>query len=356
LKLFEPLTIGKVIIENRIVLAPCDTNYATDEGCPSERLIDHYSRIAEGGAGLIIVENTNVNPEPRAKARQSRLCLHDDRFIAPLAKLAEKIHAQGARAALQLVDMSLRAASRKPADLPIAEIHQLVRYFADAADRGRKAGFDAVEFHMAHSYTLADFLSKRGNNRRDEYGGDLEGRMKLPLAVLKSSRERVGKEYLLMCRIDGDEFIAGGNTLLHCAAIAKKLGCEGADLIDVSAGLRRDDGSDTYSVLRGIPSADFPDGCNVHLAEAIRKEVNVPVITVGKIRRPPLMEEILQKEKADLVAMARPLIADPFLPEKIKEGRPEDIVNCLSCNACHALVMKGRPLECAQWRKTGKGA
>jgi 2,4-dienoyl-CoA reductase-like NADH-dependent reductase (Old Yellow Enzyme family) len=270
-----------------------------------------------------------------------------------LGKLVERINSRGAKAALQLVDMSLRATGQKPADLSVAEIHQLVRYFADAADRGRKAGFDAVEFHMAHSYTLADFLSKRGNNRQDQYGGDLDGRMMIPLAVLEGSREKVGKGYPLLCRIDGDEFIAGGNTLLHGVAIAKRLSDCGANLIDVSAGLRRDDGSDTYSILRGIPTADFADGCNVHLAEAIKKEIKVPVITVGKIRGPQLMEEILQKEKADLVAMARPLIADPFLPEKVKEGRSADIVNCLCCNTCHALVMKGRPLECAQWRKKG---
>jgi 2,4-dienoyl-CoA reductase-like NADH-dependent reductase (Old Yellow Enzyme family) len=154
LKLFEPFNIRGVILRNRVVFPPCDTNYATEEGYLSQRLIDHYSRVAEGGAGLIIVENTNVNPEPRAKARPLRLCAHDDPFISFLGKLAEIIHSQGARAALHLVDMSLRATNRKFADLTIEEIHQLVGYFADAADRGRQTGFDAVEFHMAHSYTL----------------------------------------------------------------------------------------------------------------------------------------------------------------------------------------------------------
>ena len=349
MRLFEPITIGNVTIKNRIVLAPCDTNYATEEGYPSQRQIDHYARIAGGGVGLIIVEDTRVNPEPQARARKFSLCIYDDRFISPLSKMVERIHSRGARVALQLVDMSLRATGRKPADLSMDEIDRLIDYFADATERGRRAGFDAVEFHMAHSYTLADFLSKRGNNRQDAYGSTLEGRMKMPLGVLKRSREKGGKDFPLFCRINGDEFIKGGNTLLHSTAIAKMLSKEGADAIDVSAGLRRDDGTDTYSVLRGIPTPDFPDGCNVHLAEAIKKEIAVQVITVGKIRTPQLMEEIIQREKADLVALARPLIADPFLPQKIKEGRWEEIVTCSCCKTCHSLVLKGDPLKCVQW-------
>jgi 2,4-dienoyl-CoA reductase-like NADH-dependent reductase (Old Yellow Enzyme family) len=344
-KLFESLNIGKVTIQNRLVFAPCDTNYASEEGYPSQRQTEHYVRIAEGGVGLIIIEDTNVN-----------LCIDHDRFILPLSELVEKIHSQGAKVALQLVDMSLRATGKKLADLAVDELHQLVGYFANAAARGREAGFDAVEFHMAHSYTLADFLSKRGNNRQDEYGRDLDGRMKIPLAILKCSRERVGKDFPLLCRINGDEFIAGGNTLLHGAAIAKKLSEEGADAIDVSAGLRRDDGPNTYSALRGVPTNDFPDGCNVHIAEAIKREIEVPVITVGKIRGPQLMEEILQKGKADLVAMARPLIADTYLPKKIKEGKLGDIVKCLCCKTCHALVISGKPLECALRLKKGESS
>lgn len=354
MKLFEPISIGKITLKNRLVFAPCETNYATGEGYPTQRQIDYYAKIAEGGVGFIIIEATNVNPEPKAKETKLGLCFYHDRFISPISKLVERIHSQGAKVALQLVDKSLKATRRKPADLSINEINQLVEYFADAAIRGRSAGLDAVEFHMAHSYTLADFLSKRGNNRQDEHGRNLEGRMKLSLAILKRSREKVGKDFPVLCRFNGDEFIAGGNTLLHGLAIAKKLSEEGADVIDVSAGVRRDDGPGTYSILRGLPTPDFPDGCNVHVAEAIKKAVKVPVITVGKIRRPQLMEDIIQGEKADLVALGRPLIADPFLPQKVREGKWNEIVTCLCCDTCHDLAIEGKLMRCAQWPKKEK--
>jgi len=346
-KTFTPLFLKNLQLPNRIVFAPFETNYATEEGVPTQKQIDHYARIADGGAGFIIVEATNINPEPRSKATPFGLCLYEDRFIAPLSKLAEKIHSLGAKAALQIVDKTFKATQKKPADATVDEIGRIVEYFVEGTARARSAGFDAVDYHWAHSYTVADFLSKRGNNRRDEYGRTLEGRMRMAVAILKRAREKVGKDFPLICRISGDEFILGGNTTLHGIAISQKFAQEGADMIDVSTAGRIDDGPDSYSRERGSPTLDFPDGCNVHVAEAIRKAAKIPVITVGKIRTPTLIEEILQEEKADLVALGRPLFADPLFPRKAQEGRWEEIISCQCCNTCHRLYLSDKPVECA---------
>src|SRR4030042_1422186 len=345
---FSPISFGNLQLPNRLVFAPFETNYATGEGYPTDRQVDYYGRMAEGGTGFLIVEATNVNPEPGTKGTPFGLCLHHDGYIDPLAKLVDRIHSKGAKAALQLVDKSLKATHKNPDDLTVDEIERMADYFAAGAVRTRKAGFDAIDFHMAHSYTVGDFLSRRANHRQDEYGRTLEGRTKMSLAILKKTREKVGKDYTLMWWINGHEFIAGGNTLLHGIAIPQKLTEGGADIIDVSAGLRRDEGPGTYSTLRGVPTPEFPDGCNVHVAEGIKKATNAPVITVGKIRTPRLVGESLQAEKADLVAMASPLFADPLFPRKAREGRWEEIVSCLSCNYCQRVQQSDKPVECVR--------
>lgn len=351
---FSPISIRSLTLPNRIVFAPLETNYATEEGYVTQKLVDFYGKIADGGTGFIIVQATNINPDPKAKATLYIPCLHHDRFVEPFARLVDRVHSQGAKVAVELVDKSLRATQKRPADLTADEIERIAGYFADGAVRACNAGFDAVDFHMGHSYTVADFLSRRGNNRNDEYGRTLEGRTKFSLSISKMAREKVGKDFTLMCRISGDEFIAGGNTLLHGIAIAQALIDGGTDIIDVSAGLRRDDGPGTYSILRGVPTSEFPDGCNVHVAETIRKATKAPVIAVGKIRTPQLLEEILQAEKADLIAMGRPLLADPLLPRKAREGKWEEIISCLSCNYCQRLQQSDKPLECVQRIKKEK--
>ena len=176
----------------------------------------------------------------------------------------------------------------------------------------------------------------------------MEGRTKLARSIIQKTREKVGKDYPLICRINGDEFIAGGNTLKDGVEIAARLAEAGASLIDVSVGVRRDDGSGTYSIIRGIPPADFADGCNIHVAQAIKKAVHIPVITVGKIWRLEMIEETLQTGRADLVALARSLFADPDLPRKYQEGRGHEVIRCLWCNYCHRTYISDKVVECVQ--------
>ncbi|MBI2876486.1 MAG: NADH:flavin oxidoreductase [Candidatus Tectomicrobia bacterium] len=374
MRLFSPIRIGSLELKNRLAFAPCGTNYASEEGFPTERLLSHYRRIARGGSGLVIVEATSVNHQRRRREKHC-LGIYEDRFIPPLRTLVSQIHHEGGRAAIQLVD-SLLAVGKRPADLSLEEIDALIDDFVSSSLRAREAGFDAIEYHMAHLYTLADFLSRKGNKRQDAFGGNAEGRLRIAQEVLRRSRQALGSGIPFLCRINGDEFTVGGNTLQDARQIARRLVEFGAEAIHVSAGGRIDDIlgsyreallkekegsappgqgafellSQCYSLSRTLPSAEMPDGVNVYLAEGIKKAVPVPVIAVGKINHPDLAEEIVREERADLVALCRPLLADPAWPNKVREGRADQIVRCRCCNRCLAEVhFRGQPLLCSAW-------
>lgn len=350
MKLFEPLTIGSVTLKNRLVFAPYETNYATEEGEITQRQIDHYRRVAAGGVGLVVVEASNVNPDLSSRSTKFLLGIYNDRLIPDMEKLARTIHAEGCKTILQIVDKSLLAKGLKPADLSVSEIEQLIEYFVEGAVRGQKAGFDGVDYHMAAMYTVADFLSMKANKRKDEYGEGVEGRTKMASEILRRTRERVGRNFLLVPRFSGDELVLLGNTLKQTKAMAKLLEAAGADILDITAGGRRDEsdksGEDFYSAHRSVPREYMPDGVNVYIMEAIKKEVNVPVIAVGKIKTADLAEEILLEGKADLIAMGRQIFADPDFPRKIQVKKGKEVAACLSCRYCHKLYFQDRPIEC----------
>jgi 2,4-dienoyl-CoA reductase-like NADH-dependent reductase (Old Yellow Enzyme family) len=355
MKLLEPISIGNFIFRNRLVFPPLETNYATEEGAVTVRLLDHYRRIARGGVGLVVVQASNVNPTPALRVTRFVLGIYDDKLISPLQKLARVIHEEGAIAIMQLVDKSMQAKGLKPGDLQINEIHELIDYFVKASVRAQRAGFDGVDFHMAHMYTLADFLSLKANKRLDEYGRGIEGRTRIASEILQQTRQLVGRDFLIAPRFSGDEFVIEGNTLKQTRVVSEILEKSGADILDVTAGGRRDEtedksGENSYSAHRSVPREYMPDGVNIHIMEAIRKASNIPVIAVGKIKTAELAEEILQEGKADLIAMGRQIFADPDFPRKIQEGKNEEIIPCLSCRHCHRLYFQDKPIECVQRR------
>lgn len=350
MKIFDPVSIKNLHLKNRLVMAPLLTNLATGEGQPSQELKEHYRKRAEGGVGLIITEGSCIDPKHRMS--KNNLGVFDDRLIPSLRESTQVVHEWDCKIAMQLVHamgmVDLKVVGTKPADLSVEEIRVIIENFARAAARARKAGFDAVEFHMAHWYTVADFLSLAGNSRIDRYGrSSVETRAQFAVDVLKKTRREVGKEFPIICRISGDEYVVGGNTLKHTGVIAKILVDHGADAIHVSAGNRIEDGGlFGYSSLRGHPNQDMPDAVNIHLAEGIKRFVEVPLIGVGKISSPPMAEEVITHKKADLVALGRALIADPFFPQKAKSGDWQSIKYCLYCNKCWQGVITGEPLLC----------
>ena len=254
---------------------------------------------------------------------------------------------------------------QKVEDLSIREIKEIPGLFAGAAERARTAGFDAVELHFAHAYTLSSFLS-RHNQRKDEYGGSLKNRLRLAEEVVEASRKAVGGDYVLGARINGDEFTLGGNTLQQSRSIALRLAELGLDYISVSAGGKFEDAVAKqgealvpytgYSGHRAMPPHWMPEKVNVYLAADIRKTLRLggyqtPVVAAGRIPNAGVAESVLEDNEADLVAIARPTLCDPNWPRKTAEGREQEILRCVYCNKCKEADESFQKVYCAQWKK-----
>ncbi len=353
-KLMEPFHIGQMEIRNRIVLPAMVTRYSSRDGLVTERIKNYYGARARGGVGLVIVEASNIHP--RGRIRYNQINLDDDKFIPGLAELAAAIKEQGARAAIQLTHagrLALReitgmqplapsaipmvhfvhgTQAEPPREMTVEEIAELVRSFADAAWRVKKAGFDAVELHAASGYLFAQFLSGASNQRRDAYGGKLENRARFLIETIRAVKEKVGANYPVWCRINAKEYgMENGVTLDEAKETALMTQRAGADAVHVTA-----TGPQSLITVGAIP---LVSALNVDLAWEVKKTVAVPVITVGLIS-PEVGERLIAEGKADFIAMGRALIAEPELPNKLASGRLGDIRPCLVCMTC-PLQMKG---------------
>jgi 2,4-dienoyl-CoA reductase-like NADH-dependent reductase (Old Yellow Enzyme family)/thioredoxin reductase len=366
MKLSEPIQIGSTELKNRLVMPPMVTNFASETGAVTQRLIDYHVERAKGMVGLIIVEATCVE-SLLGRLVVNQLRVDSDKFLPGLAELVEAVHTYGAKVALQLhhagrqttleategktpvapsevpyVDMYTTPGSviARPRSLTVEEIGELVQKFGNAAKRAKVAGFDAVEIHGAHGYLIGQFLSPYTNKRNDEYGSNFEGRMRFAVEVIERVRDEVGPKYPLSFRISADEYIEGGMTLELARRVATKLEAATINVIHVSGSL----GESNH--MCEAPMA-IPRGFNVHLAEGIKQVVSIPVIAVGRINDPGLAEKILQEGKADLVAMGRALLADPELPRKIMEGRSDEVRKCIACDlGCSSRLYAGLHITC----------
>ena len=351
-KLFTPIQLGTLKLKNRFVLPAMETHMADSHGYVTDQVISYYQERAKGGVGLIIIENTAVHPEGRVN--QGMLCLHDDSYIPKFRQLVSGIHQEGAKVCLQLSHagrQTLRefinaqpvapspipcpSLKEVPRELTVAEINNIVRSFAEAAQRGVEAGVDAIELHMAHGYLLCQFLSPYSNIRTDQYGGSTEKRARIAAEIIREVKGKVGDHIPIVCRISADEYVEGGLDLEESKKIAKILVDAGAGALNVSA-------CNYESAHLNMPSYYLQEGCFIHLAQGIKKVVSVPVMAVGRIRKPEMAETILQEGKADLICMGRALIADPYLPLKTSQKRIEEIRPCISCNRCIESIFYGR--------------
>lgn len=343
-RVFEPITIGTMEVRNRFVFASIDSKLGDENGATTQRHIDYHVARSRGGVGLTIIDNLAVE-WPRGKVGVKPMRIDDDRFIIRLSELAEEIQAYGAKVAGQIChagrqtktaalegeemisasDVPWLGSGTIPRPLTVAEIEDLVEKFAKAALRVKRAHFDALEIHSAHGYLLASFLSPHLNRRTDAYGGSLENRMRFLLQIIEHTRELVGPHYPIIVRLNGSDYVQGGLTIEESKLIARQLERSGVDAINVSAG--------TYeSANWTFPTMAMGKGCLSDLAAQIKSAVSIPVIAVGKITDPFVAEQILREGKADLVALGRPLLADPQYPKKAQEGRFDDIVPCIACN------------------------
>jgi 2,4-dienoyl-CoA reductase-like NADH-dependent reductase (Old Yellow Enzyme family)/thioredoxin reductase len=363
--LFKPGTIGTMQLRNRIIMAPMATLFANDDGSVSERLCRYYEERAKGGVGLIIVETTAVSREGKGHARM--LGVHSDELIPGLRRLVESTHRHGVPIVLQIYHAGRQTTAEAAGGQPVApsaiacpimkvipreltteEVERLVDAYAEGARRAKEAGFDAVEIHGAHGYLICQFLSAHSNKRTDKYGGDLEGRMRFALNIVARAKEKVGADFPMLFRVSAQEYVPDGLTLDQTRILAQRLQDAGIHCLDISAG--------NYEAMRMmIQPGSLPRGCLVPLAEEIKKVVNMPVTVAGRISDPVLANDIIQQGKADFVSLGRPLLADPELPNKAKEGRLEDIRMCTACYHCFDTeVGSAQPLTCAINATVGK--
>jgi 2,4-dienoyl-CoA reductase-like NADH-dependent reductase (Old Yellow Enzyme family)/thioredoxin reductase len=343
--LFTPFRIGPLEIRNRIAMAPMATDLAGQTGAVTQRLIDYYAERAAGGVGLIIVESAHVIGANRDVCR---IGIDDRQFEPGLAELAEAIQEKGAKAVCQLIYRENVTSAKRPDDYTVGELEAIVEAFGVAAKRARKVGFDAVEIHAANFYFLTQFMSPMTNHRQDAYGGSEEGRLKLATDILGSVRAQLGNEYPVLFRMIGDQRAPGGLDVRDGQRIARRLEAAGASALHVSAG-------SLAARFWHTPPMAVPRGCHVQIAAEIRKDVRIPVLTVGRINDPVLADRIIAEGKADMVVMGRALIADPELPNKAREGRLDEIRKCMACNHCRKRVIElDRTIRCAVNARAGR--
>jgi 2,4-dienoyl-CoA reductase-like NADH-dependent reductase (Old Yellow Enzyme family)/thioredoxin reductase len=351
MKLFEPITIRGMTLKNRIVMPPMQVSL----GFRNSRAQAYFAERARGGVAAIITPATSVDS-----------FIFDDawgriggaaRFINGARLLVNVVHDAGAKVGIQLwhgnylpqgigmMDRRGQPVAPSPREemreLTVEEIHSIALKFALAAVGAKLAGFDFVELHGAHGYLLSQFFSPAFNRRTDEYGGSLTGRMRFALECVSTTRTAVGEDYPVFFRVGAWEDMADGIKIKEAVRFAAELEKAGVDVIDVSVGHLDEPG------FGASPGPDKPMGTFAHLAEAIKKKVTVPVVAVGRINSPDIAEALLAEDKADLVAIGRQLIADPFWPNKVAAGQIEDIVPCISCNVCLDTAFAAGELKCS---------
>lgn len=339
--LLSPIKIRGLELKNRIILPAMGTRMASEKGEITDRLIAYHAARAKGGCGLNIVEVTAVH-RPSSPAHFVWIC--EDSLIEGHKKLTDAIHENGGKAGIQLwqgglaVSMDPSAQILLPSDMNLGQytipgitleqIKEIVFCYGQAARRAVEAGYDCIEFHLAHNYLPHSFLSGGLNHRTDEYGGSFENRCRFPLEVIDAIRNNIPEDMPLFIRIDAhDDFLEKGLTIeevIDFCNIAKE---HGVDVLDVSRGNIL-----TAATIYEVPPIDVPQGFNIENASRIRKETNMLTIGVGRINHEDFAEKLLAEDKVDMVVMGRAQLADPELVNKLKEGRTQDIIHCIGCD------------------------
>lgn len=354
--LFEPIKIGKTTVKNRLFMPPLSTNLA-DKGYVTDALVEHYSNRAKGGVGLIVTEVTTV--EPVYTYLPGDMSIYDDSFIPGWKKLVDAVHQYDAKILSQLFHPAYMAfpipgtpqliapsnvgpyyAKSAPRAVTVEELHVIVQQFGEAARRVQIAGGDGVEIQCAHAHgLLGGFLTPLYNKRTDEYGGDINGRLRLTLEVIAKIRELCGDDFIIDVRISGDEYSEGGLTLNDMIYVSKQLEKAGVDFIHVSGG---------NTIKRGssMPAPGTSPAPHAHASEEIRKHVNIPVSTVARINEPWVAEELIANGKTDICMIGRPNLCDSEFANKAAAGKTDDIRPCIGCGRCLTGIMMGKVIGC----------
>ncbi|SHG77083.1 NADH:flavin oxidoreductase/NADH oxidase [Pollutimonas bauzanensis] len=348
--LFRPITFRGVTLPNRIVLSPM-AMYVAEEAALNDFHMTHYGKFAMGGVGLVIVEQTAVCR--RGRITNGCLGLWSEEQLPAFRRLTDLVHGFGSKAAIQINHGGRKASAQRawqgngaltaedlargeelwqpegPSDLPFAEgwpvpeamtldrIGQIRQEFVDTALLSERAGFDIIELHLAHGYLLQSFLTPLANKRTDAYGGSLENRMRLPLEIARDLRAALSDDTPIFARISATDWVEGGWTLEDSVVLAQRLKEVGVDLIDCSSG---------GNLLRGATNSNLARGplYQVPFAEEVRRCANVPTMAVGMIRTGAEAESVLRDGRADLVAIGRQMLFNPFWAQHYAQELGQD--------------------------------
>lgn len=394
--LFSPMKIGNVEIKNRIVMAPMCMGFGQYNGCATETMMDYYEERAKGGVGLIFTEITRINDITGASSF-GQLGMSHDYQIPALREMADRIHKHNCKIMVELhhpgrqnlglmigtvpicnigsklmgnlytkiLTQAVIPQGKKLQDkhivprtvapskcerskmsdsvnreLSVNEIKRIICQFIEGAVRVKKAGCDGVELHAAHGYLIQQFLSPNTNKRTDQYGGNLENRMRFLLEIIDGIRLNCGKDFPIVVRLTVDEMYSEigqngkGYNLEEGIKMAKILSDKGIDAIDVSSAAY-----DTFNYW--LEPTTFTPGWRKYLASEVKKVVDIPVIAANLIRSPKQAEMQLEEGTQDFISLGRPLIADPHWPNKVKSGNENLIKRCVCCLYCFESMMKG---------------
>ncbi|MBI4704248.1 MAG: FAD-dependent oxidoreductase [Deltaproteobacteria bacterium] len=355
---FSPLRLGKMEVKNRIKYASTETNFNYGDGFVSDKEVAYMEAQARGGAGIVTTQGAYTDPRTEGKGYVGMMGIWNDAFIPGLKRIADVIHAHDAKAVLQLmhcgrvggVELDYTVGPsvvkqriprfREPREMSVADIEACIQEHVAGARRCQEAGYDGVEISGIVGYLISNFISKYTNKRTDEYGGDIRGRSTFMRKIVEGIRKQCGEGYPIIIRLCGEELLddRGGNSPEESLESIKIAERAGIDCLSVTAGWQES----AVSVI----SRDIPMGHWLYIAERMKKNIRVPVAMAYRLFLPRLAEDAIVQGKLDVWEMCRPMIADPFLPRKILEGREQEIIPCMACNICLARLFRDAELNC----------
>jgi len=354
--LFEPIELNGIKISNRLVRSATNDRLADLSGKVNDSMIDVYEALAEGGVGLIITGHAYVTWN--GKASPEMIGIHEDDMIPDLKRLVQAVHKYDSKIMLQINHAGRQTSTATIGETPVApsavynplteetpreltaeEIEALIDVYVAATRRAISAGFDAVQIHCAHGYLGSQFISPYTNKRADQWGGSLENRMRFPLEIYRRIRKLAGESYPVMIKLNSEDFLDGGLALDDSAQIAKILSREGIDAIEISGSMAE---AGPYMARKDI-SEETDEAYFLPNAREFKKVIDVPLILVGGMRSPGLMEQLLTDGEAEMISMSRPFIREPDLVNRWKKGARRK-ADCISCNGC--FKYRDEPVRC----------
>jgi 2,4-dienoyl-CoA reductase (NADPH2) len=365
INLFEPITINRVLVRNRIVMPAMALAYTKDYSF-SNRFKAFYRERALGGVGLMIMGPFAID---KVGSTPFMPGIFEERHITSIREFIAELHEDSeVRLGIQLMQMGRYASSKNtgiipmapsaipskltgevPREMAAADIDEVREAFAQASKRAVNAGFDYIEILAAGGYLIGEFLSPVSNRRTDQYGGGLDNRMRFGLEVIDIVRQAAGKDVAIGIRVSGHDFLEGGHTDTESALFCAEAEKTGVDCINVTGGWHE----------TNVPqmTGEVPPGAFLHLARAIKDKVKVPVFASNRLGDPVLAERALRSGTADMICWGRPLLADPDLPNKVQKGTLDEIVPCISCNqGCFDSLLSGSSVCCTVNPRLGREA